>query len=1096
MHEESRSKSELIAEIKELRRQLEAASPDNINIDTPEGLAPEIMDQAFTHIYKQSNDAILILKNNVVIDCNHRTLEMFGMKDKSEVYSKTAIDFSPEKQPDGRNSIELAMEYIEIIRREKSYSFDWIFIDSEGTEFPARMQISVLDSNDGAEYQVLTINNRSHAVEQEQLISYFEHLVDSSSDAIIGVDIGGAITTWNSGAQRIFDIPREQAIGVEASEIFAPEYQPQMKLFVKRAAAGDYIENCEAAKDISGRRVHLSVSISPVMRNSVDKQGVAIIARDVTSQKKSEKKLRESEKRFRMLVENAFDGIYLLHHKRYEYINPRFSEITGYSYQEVTDPDFDYNLLLTDESRVMMEKRYKARIKDEDIPSRYELKIRHKSGREVYIDVTTVSIAKPGDVYVLGIIRDVTDRVAAMQALDKTNRLFRIAFQTTPDAISITRLSDGVYVDINKGFEELSGYKRDEIVDKSSLEINIWNNPDDRWKMADQIKQKGNVVNFQAEFKTKTRIIIGLMSANIIELDGVQHILSITRDITDKIRAEKQLRQSEERFRLITDNMKDMVCMHKPDGEYIYCSPSVYEVLGYSPTELKKKKVFELIHPDDLGSDSEIFAGHDGTMRRKEFRIRRSNSEYIWVEMLSQPISDPMTGDMRFIVSSARDISERIEAEKLLQYSEEQYRTLFEKMLNGFVIMNVIYDEVGAPQDYRFVKINQAVTEITGLKTEDILGKRLLEIFPELGHNWLEMLKKVAISGEAIREEKYSKMLDKHFELVMFVSRQGQLGLLFSDITERKHYEERIKSLNKDLEQRVAERTRQVEDTLLELENENEERKRAQNELISVNEKLEKSRRKVIEEANKLIEINSKLSESEQYLLEANTAKDKFFTIIAHDLKNPLQALLLTVNLLLRSHRMMDEEELEGKIFRVFHASRSLADLLDNLLQWARSQTGRIEYSPEPLDLEDVFSRNHNIVSDFAERKEIKMTVRNIGAANAYADYNLLNTILRNLLTNAIKFTEQGGHVTLMSRENVKTVEISVTDSGKGIEPGIIEKIFTTDKHYTTPGTSDESGTGLGLILCREFVRMHGGDLKIESRPGEGSRFYFEIPKA
>jgi signal transduction histidine kinase len=151
---------------------------------------------------------------------------------------------------------------------------------------------------------------------------------------------------------------------------------------------------------------------------------------------------------------------------------------------------------------------------------------------------------------------------------------------------------------------------------------------------------------------------------------------------------------------------------------------------------------------------------------------------------------------------------------------------------------------------------------------------------------------------------------------------------------------------------------------------------------------------------------------------------------------------------------------------------------------------------PEIIDLEDVFSRNHSVVSQLAERKQIHISLRNIGSTNVFADFNLLNTILRNLLTNAIKFTNEKGRVLLLSRENVNGIEISVTDNGCGLDEETIKKLFGGMSHYTTPGTNDEKGTGLGLVLCREFVEMHGGELHVKSTLGEGSKFYFQLPKA
>jgi len=249
-----------------------------------------------------------------------------------------------------------------------------------------------------------------------------------------------------------------------------------------------------------------------------------------------------------------------------------------------------------------------------------------------------------------------------------------------------------------------------------------------------------------------------------------------------------------------------------------------------------------------------------------------------------------------------------------------------------------------------------------------------------------------------------------------------------------------------------------------------------------------------IEAEKTLKEHDKKLEAYAQKLKSLNDTKDKFFRIIAHDLKNPFGS-LLGASEYLNEYADKHGEEKILKLSKILHESaKSGYDILVNLLEWSRSQTSILKYNPATVDLQAIIRNNVNLVSAMANAKDIDLTLEAPQKIEVYADANMLNTVLRNLLTNAIKFTQRGGKVSVSTNKRDGKIIVSVNDTGTGIPQKELDKLFRIDVKYVTTGTENEKGTGLGLILCKEFINQHGGKIWIKSEVGQGSTFYFSIP--
>lgn len=231
-----------------------------------------------------------------------------------------------------------------------------------------------------------------------------------------------------------------------------------------------------------------------------------------------------------------------------------------------------------------------------------------------------------------------------------------------------------------------------------------------------------------------------------------------------------------------------------------------------------------------------------------------------------------------------------------------------------------------------------------------------------------------------------------------------------------------------------------------------------------------------------------------QQLQEANASKDKFFSIIAHDLRSPFKTLLGFAQLLSNNFENYTPDKQKHLADRISDYAEQLHLLLENLLAWSRLQRGLMEHYPEEMSLYEIAEETIHLFQANAEQKQI--TLRNtIGEAiTVYADSNMVTTIIRNLTSNALKFTDTGGAITLSAAPYENDVEITVSDTGVGMSAEDLSKLFRIDVNYNNVGTAGEKGTGLGLILCQELVEKNDGRIWAESEPGEGTLFKFTLP--
>ncbi len=254
---------------------------------------------------------------------------------------------------------------------------------------------------------------------------------------------------------------------------------------------------------------------------------------------------------------------------------------------------------------------------------------------------------------------------------------------------------------------------------------------------------------------------------------------------------------------------------------------------------------------------------------------------------------------------------------------------------------------------------------------------------------------------------------------------------------------------------------------------------------------------KPIQHEELMARVNTHLTlrKMRQELQALNETKDKFFSIIAHDLKGPFHGLIGATDFLIEAYDDLDTNDIKKFLLDINRSSRQAFNLLENLLNWSRSQTGDIIWKPEKIDISHIVFDNIDLIEARAREKGVRI-INEIGAGTfVYADLNMTDLVLRNLITNALKYTDSGGEIRISAADAGDFQEISVSDTGTGISPENLSRLFRIDAAFSLPGTAREGGTGLGLLLCREFVEKNSGRICVESNPGRGSIFSFTLPK-
>lgn len=252
---------------------------------------------------------------------------------------------------------------------------------------------------------------------------------------------------------------------------------------------------------------------------------------------------------------------------------------------------------------------------------------------------------------------------------------------------------------------------------------------------------------------------------------------------------------------------------------------------------------------------------------------------------------------------------------------------------------------------------------------------------------------------------------------------------------------------------------------------------------------------KMIEALREKKQMEDKIKLQFEELQKLNAEKDKFFSIIAHDLRGPLGAFMGLTEMMVDDSQCFTSEQHKELTLDLSHSARNIYNLLENLLEWSKMQRGLTVFKPQMLNLKDLVNDCTKIVIESARNKTVEISINISDKQEVFADTNMVQTVIRNLVSNAIKFTSNGGKVTISAGPGENNmITIAVKDNGIGMTTEMQENLFRIDSKNNRPGTEGEPSTGLGLLLCKEFIENHNGKIWVESEQGKGSTFYFSVP--
>ncbi len=622
--------------------------------------------------------------------------------------------------------------------------------------------------------------------------------------------------------------------------------------------------------------------------------------------------------------------------------------------------------------------------------------------------------------------------------LKEREKRFEELFEKSGDAILI--LENERFIDCNQATVNMLKYDTKELfldVHPSKLSPKIQPDGRNSIEKADEmmgIALKKGTHRFEWNHVKSTGEVfpVEVLLTVISNTSEKRVIHTVWRDITDRRNADYALKQSEEKFRGIIETVSDWIWEIDEKGKYTYSSPKVFSILGYTENEVLGKTPFDFMPEVEKEEALKIFTDnskHSKPIDKVENKFIHKNGEILVLETSALPFFNSNNKLLGYR-GIDRDITASKKIEKSLKDSEEQYRNIIESTSEGCWVLN---------SDKVTIDVNTSLCEMLGYTRDEMIGKKSFEF----------------VDAENAK---------------IFESQTGKIPN-----TNHRNYEISLRSKSGKEIPTVFNATTIID---------------ADNKVVKAFAFVTNvTQRKKVEQA---------LIQSEASLRESNKTKDKFFSILAHDLISPFNTMMGFSKLLVHNFDNFDVQKQKKFIGIINHDVENTYKLLENLLLWSRAQSGTIDFNPEKENLYLLIGETFSLLSQQAENKEVILISGVSEDVYVDVDKNMLLTILRNLISNAIKFTPKGGEITVSTqlitdKNQQEYTQISVKDTGMGISKEKIIQLFKISENVSTKGTEGEEGTGLGLILCKEFVEKHGGKIWVESEVGQGSEFTFTI---
>lgn len=867
--------------------------------------------------------------------------------------------------------------------------------------------------------------------------------------------------------------------------------------------------------------------------------------------------LRKVKDQFDLLLNHMDDFVWVVDKNiKFTFISPSVEKVLGYTPEELQHRS-PLEICHRD-SYEQIKKGIKTRLDGSDggKTNRLELAFLHKNESVVWLDTLTNPIINTqGELDgIFGVARDITFKRGIEEAKRKEKANLKAQLENTGDSIwSVDKNYKILTLNSNfkKGFELAFGielYERINIVEQL---------PDpyvDEWQTRYDRALKGEVFKVTDHFEFKSLPQYVEVSFNPIVLDNeIIGVSCFSRDITNQVLAENALKVSENRFKTLVANLPSVAFRCKVDEYWTmkFISKEIENLSGYSSSEFVDNQVLpfvDIIYEEDneMVSDTIMDAVRNHRSYSVEYRIVHKNGSIHWVHERGRGNYN-IHNEIEWLDGVISDITSRKEAEEKLKESEQKFKSIFENTNSLIAIQD----------NNKIYLVNKAWERITGYSAKEANKLHPKElVHPQDREYFMDMSAK-RLKGEEVPENYHYHLVDKEgnekwLDLsasVIYYEGKNSTLIIGSEITERKKADLQIKKLSAgiintpssivitDIDGKIEyvnpffseftgysfeetkgknpkmlnsgnndpQKFKELWNTILageiwqgELENKKKDGtiywESARIAPIFDEEGIIISFVAIKEDITEQKRYQEMIEQSENDLRALNAKKDKFFSIIAHDLRSPLVGLVGLTDLLKDNYKELSEEKIQHYLKYANEASHNVFKLLENLLEWSKSQTGRVEFRPESIDITELIQDAFGVANIAAQSKNINLINYAFSEIKLSADKNMVFTVLRNLISNAIKYTPNGGRIEVDAKQKEQYMVISVKDSGVGIPLDKQVKLFKIEENYSTKGTEKEAGSGLGLIICKEFVEKHGGEIWCKSEEGNGSTFSFSLP--
>jgi len=674
----------------------------------------------------------------------------------------------------------------------------------------------------------------------------------------------------------------------------------------------------------------------------------------------------------------------------------------------------------------------------------FKHKLANGESRDVEMYLTPIFLENKELIF--AIIYDVSEKKHAENELKRSELKYKSILQTAIDGFIIVDFK-GNLIEANEAYANLVGYSVSELLHMNVQSLSTSGKNENIDFTANKIKENGFLrYNTKHIHKSGKLIDVEISIKYNDFIDNGVYIVFVS-DISDRIKVQQKIETMHENYDRFFNTIDEFLFVLDEDGLIIYTNESVIKKLGYQREEIIGKSVLNIHAPEDRDEAVRIIQGMlKGEIDFCLLPLVKHNGIKIPVETR---VTKGVWNGENVIFGVSKDVSQ-------LKLSEEKFSKSFyiNPVACGF--SDIITGE--------YVEVNDAFCKLFNYERDEVIGKTAIElgIIDEEVRNLI--LSKYSVHKKILNEEVKLKNKNGETKCVLLSAQDIYLHdrkLRFTaayDITDLKKVNEELKSINEELL-----KSKQL------IENAYKENTRVIEELVETKAKLEK----------------------------INSEKDKLFSIIAHDLRSPFQGFLGITEILSSSTSDFSLTELQEIFTDINKTAQKIFNLLNNLLEWAKMQRGLIKFEPTKINLNEIINTSISLLSHNIIDKDILVETL-YGEKNfAYVDEKMLNTVIRNLLTNAIKFTYKHGKIIIETKplDNNK-IQISITDNGIGIPEYLIDKIFSIGEKIGRRGTEGEESSGLGLLICKELVEINGGTIWVKSKEGEGTTFSFTVNAA